>query len=238
MENPTQGLELINHSLEVLQHEDGVPEYDDILSADNGMELEKLRDIGDDMSAYNDSVSFEEGSLGSTLNTFSVAPGGLDSYSLASNEGSVDDSANKARVSVTWKGKVYTSTVVDGDSKRRDKLSSFSTSLSEMPSASLSEMPSVGLSVGGGLSAGGGAKSVGLGHSLASSSVYTMTSRVKGGVTSNCSRSSSKRVKPRNFPKKLRRRGPFGMVGPRDVLVTLGLPPIQTKEQLKSALER
>ena len=240
VENPTQGLELINHSLEVMQHEDGVPEYDDILSVDNGMELEKLasgrvggdgggrgfEDSGDDISAYNDSVSFE-GSLDSTLNTYSVAPGGLDAYSLASNEGSVDDSASKAKVSVTWRGKVYKSRVAaegsvgGASSKRRSKLSSFGSSM-------LSEMPSVDQSLGG--SVGGGGKSVGLGYSLASSSVRSLTSVDTVGSTTE----KKKRVKPRDFPKKLRRRGPFSMVGPRDVPVSFGLPPIQTRTQVRA----
>lgn len=50
--------------------------------------------------------------------------------------------------------------------------------------------------------------------------------------------SKKKRVKPRDFPKKLRKRGPFSMVGPRDVKVSLGLPPIQSAEQRKNIIKR
>ena len=116
VENPTDGLELVNRSLEMLSHQDGVPEYDEIMSRDNMKALELLegdggRDSEDEASWVDrDATMYDQRSFdgGSTLNTYSVGGSALDGLSLASNslQGSTRSLKDKG-IEVTWKGKKF-----------------------------------------------------------------------------------------------------------------------------------
>eukprot|EP00519_Triparma_laevis_P011414 CAMPEP_0182506292 /NCGR_PEP_ID=MMETSP1321-20130603/20917_1 /TAXON_ID=91990 /ORGANISM="Bolidomonas sp., Strain RCC1657" /LENGTH=190 /DNA_ID=CAMNT_0024711999 /DNA_START=203 /DNA_END=772 /DNA_ORIENTATION=- len=118
VENPTDGLELVNRSLEMLSHQDGVPEYDEIMSRDNMKALELLegdggRDSEDEASWVDrDATMYDQRSFdgGSTLNTYSVGGSALDGLSLASNslQGSTRSLKDKG-IEVTWKGKKFRS---------------------------------------------------------------------------------------------------------------------------------
>ncbi|GMH78129.1 hypothetical protein TrST_g12737 [Triparma strigata] len=220
VENPTDGLELVNRSLEMLSHQDGVPEYDEIMSRDNMKALELLeggggRDSEDEASWVDgDATMYDQRSFdgGSTLNTYSVGGSALDGLSLASNslQGSTWSLKDKG-IEVTWKGKKFRNS------------SSFSSSLLDNVG------DEDGSSVGG--------MTMGMDLSLGGDTSYSVGGgSVGGGGVSVVSK--KKRVKPRDFPKKLRKRGPFSMVGPRDVKVSLGLPPIQSTEQRKEIVQR
>ena len=71
--------------------------------------------------------------------------------------------------------------------------------------------------------------------SSASLSNQTWGSVHTGTATRDASITSCRSVKPRVFPAKLRQRGPFSMVGPL-LPTTMGLPPIQSRQQKRDIL--
>jgi len=253
VENPTNDLELVSRSLEKIKDQSGVPEYDIRLGKDFVVDKKKelddvIMEVGDRFGPGRKPLYFTEkgprskiilgeGRMASTSKTNMRIKGvddddatlgevSLSNYSLA--DGSISNSSTVS--SVKWKnGHSYhsllsaaapghhhynSSSAPSSRKKRRGLIDSFA-------SDSLDDNYSIGEST------------------LASSSYYNSSSTycdtsLAPTLTDSISSKSylkQKSMKPRNFSKTRRRKGPFQLVGPDDVRTDYGLPPVQNKDK-------